>query len=349
TENRILGERPVMEVDSGPVPVSEPAERAAVREGLREYPEPAVPDPAVFAGGDDGEERLPSPDVREAVYGLQSALAELAISESGQPSETGLPEFGNLPETVRIQVRETVRMAMEDGHVPSVPGLTPVTPFGAERAAWRESAVTAGAETSGAVIVIDSDRNGLPDDLEGILAARGPETDDDPTVLAMVGGKPLEQPVGAGEIDESMAVSAESPGGAGETGVVLTGKCLPNRVCLVFVYSYVPLVLTTVADENGDFRYVLDDSLGDGRHTVYVALADGEGRIVRKSNPLSLLVREARAVSVGEVVLVDAAANVDVPIDRMWRFYLVGAIGLVTLAVAVAAAIVWRIRRRQGY
>jgi hypothetical protein len=65
---------------------------------------------------------------------------------------------------------------------------------------------------------------------------------------------------------------------------LLKGKATPNTTVVLYVYSYVPMVLTTTTDENGNFEYDLADNVVDGEHTVYVAVTDDTGKIAKKSD-----------------------------------------------------------------
>jgi hypothetical protein len=99
------------------------------------------------------------------------------------------------------------------------------------------------------------------------------------------------------------------------------------------------MVLTTSTDESGNWTYDLADNVVDGEHTVYVAISDETGKIQKKGNPLSFLVREARAVTetdfLGEAAL---AAEVDVagPAATSMKRYLWLALGLVLIVGLLA-------------
>jgi hypothetical protein len=122
---------------------------------------------------------------------------------------------------------------------------------------------------------------------------------------------------------------------------VLRGRAAPNATVLLYVYSYVPMVLTTTTDENGDFSYDVGDSIGDGEHTVYVALTDDTGKIAKKSEPLSFFVKEAKAVSQDEFTKPDVNVAVE-PVAQAQRFYLMGAAGAIILGLAAAWFVVGR-------
>lgn len=163
-----------------------------------------------------------------------------------------------------------------------------------------------------------------------------------PIDLAFLNGHALEQPLASGTTDSGIRVAAGAPAEGEPDGVTVTGNATPGMVVTLYVYSYVPLVLTTTADENGNFVYELGDSMSDGKHTAYVALTDDEGKIVSKSNPLSFFVNEARAASEEEFLRSDLGAASSVAVVDATRLYLWGAFALVTLG----AIYTWSVSRR---
>src|SRR5690606_38138748 len=65
----------------------------------------------------------------------------------------------------------------------------------------------------------------------------------------------------------------------------------------VFVYSYLPVVFTTEANDDGTWSYQMDDALTDGEHQAFVTVTDDTGKIESKSSPLSFFIAGAQAVS----------------------------------------------------
>ncbi len=70
--------------------------------------------------------------------------------------------------------------------------------------------------------------------------------------------------------------------GVKDQGFHLTGVALPNSTVVIYIFSE-PLVLTTTADENGNWTYVLENPLEPGEHEVFVAVEDDEGEVIRSS------------------------------------------------------------------
>lgn len=80
--------------------------------------------------------------------------------------------------------------------------------------------------------------------------------------------------------------------------ILLKGKGLPNSFVTIFIYSE-PIIVTVKTDENGDWSYVLDKNIEDGKHEVYVAITNNTGKIIEKS-PALLFIKTAQAVSIVE-------------------------------------------------
>jgi len=125
----------------------------------------------------------------------------------------------------------------------------------------------------------------------------------------------------------------------------LSGKASPGQTVTIFIYSYLPVVLTTTADADGNWQYDLDSALADGEHEVYVTVTDDTGKIQGKSNPLSFFVAEAVAVTEQEFFKLPPPTAAEVaaaPADRMLLWYAIGAGALVLAALIVGFLIFFR-------
>ncbi|MDO8560521.1 MAG: Ig-like domain-containing protein [bacterium] len=182
-----------------------------------------------------------------------------------------------------------------------------------------------------AVVVLDADGDGLPDDVEERLGSDPAVADSDgdgfsdsqevangysPTIAgsipaevapverALAAQRPLQQPSLVRETSDRLAVDtvATPPEirGGGST-LQFQGRGTPNEVVTLFIYSSLPLVVTTRVNADGNWTYSLRQSLLDGVHEVYVTVNDDTGSVVSRSAPLSFFIREARAVSPRDV------------------------------------------------
>lgn len=313
--------QPEPEPEAEPLP--EPTAAPVTETGSEPEPEPTTePEPIAEI------ERLaePEPEPEPAPVLLREPEPEEGDAE-GPPSE---PEPEDVPED-REAVDDRLERLFEEGSVEPIPDVTSVTEEGAAEGTWRESYEEPGQDVSPYVILIgDENENGLPDDLEEGL----PE--DDPTAEALSNGAPLGQPEGAGEEDPGFVVEATEPEAG--TPVVLRGTCAPDAICLIYVYSYVPVVLAVKTDESGNYVYDISEYVGSGSHVAYVTVTDKTGKIAKKSSPLSFFIPEALAAEAPEAL---PAIDVDVQekAPDMLRWYAIGAGGLVLLALALALSL----------
>lgn len=206
-----------------------------------------------------------------------------------------------------------------------------------------------------AVMIIDSDGDGLSDDLEKYYGTRADNKDtdgdgyDDATEIkngynpngegrlelerttvdkVILSDNALEQPkVLSKKTDSNFSVKQiENTEGQ----LSLGGKADANSWVLIYLYSDLPLVMTTKTDASGNWVYDIQDSLTDGHHQVYVTVNDDTGKIVKQSKPISFLVRSAQAVSAEDYF--DAAESSD-SIRSMTMYYILGAALLVLIAL----------------
>lgn len=75
----------------------------------------------------------------------------------------------------------------------------------------------------------------------------------------------------------------------------ITGKALPNSFITLYIYSS-PLVVTVKTDEDGNWSYLLDKELEDGKHQVYAAVTDNTGKITSKSKAFAFI-KTAQAIT----------------------------------------------------
>ena len=207
-------------------------------------------------------------------------------------------------------------------------------------------------QTPAIALMIDSDQDGLSDDMEIRIGTNlnNPDTDGDgyndgvevesnynpmgsgklqiamaPVDQAIVGKQILGQAKVEGEVSEDLAVKSiinitDKQSGENK-GYNLSGQAEPDSVATIYIYSDLPLLITTKADEYGNWQYELGQSLLDGEHEVYVALNDNTGKVLAKSNPLNFFIKEAKAVSVKDFVATPVAVTTAQKSESMINYY----------------------------
>lgn len=184
-------------------------------------------------------------------------------------------------------------------------------------------------QTAPIALMIDSDGDGLADDIEGRLGSDpvrsdtdGDGTDDGeetrqsknpagegplraklaPIDNAILEGKTLGHPRTAGVVAAELEVEkalfmdttgAEESGRGGE--FEFSGRGEPDSVITLYIYSELPVVVTVSTDKYGNWQYKMSEPMRKGEHEVYVVVNDKTGRVVKKSNPFSFLISEAQA------------------------------------------------------
>lgn len=133
---------------------------------------------------------------------------------------------------------------------------------------------------------------------------------------------------------------------APESQIRLTGKAKPNTVVTIYVYSFLPVVVTTTTDANGNWTYDFHSKLAEGRHEAYVSVNDETGKIVKTSSPLAFFVKEARAASEADFLRGDV--NVTVPAELDMRRFIYGGLALILVALVLVTLVVRQTRKSGG-
>ena len=212
---------------------------------------------------------------------------------------------------------------------------------------------------SSAVLVLDSDADGLPDDLENYYGTdlASADTDNDGYLdgeevnnnynplgegrldrertdldRVILSGAGLEQPKSTiSKVDDNFEV-VEAISEPEESKMTLSGRAQANSWIVIYLYSDLPLVLTTKSDSLGNWSYTLQETLTDGQHKAYVTINDNTGKIVKQSNPLSFFVRSAQAVSISDYFEADPQQD---RVDNMVLYYLLGGAFLIVIALGI--------------
>ena len=200
----------------------------------------------------------------------------------------------------------------------------------------------------------DSDGDGYDDKTEienGFDPTRtgGPPTGRELTGIeqALIDNVPVEQPLTKGEVDPEFTVEKiDTVTEEDEITYTISGKGAPHTLLTVYLYSEMPLVLAVRTDEFGNWVYTLDSDLVDGKHVAYVSVLDDEGRITKKSEPLSFFIRRAQAVTATSFLLDEAI--VTPPTTSFLTYYAVGGISIAFIGFALFLFYLLRKNRHVG-
>jgi len=208
-------------------------------------------------------------------------------------------------------------------------------------------------QTSPLALMIDSDGDGLPDDIEKRSGTDPNNTDTDfdgysdymeikngynplgegkydkslmaPIEKAILENMPLEHPKTEGKTDDKYQVNEIINNANQEEsrpGYVFSGQAESNSVLTLYIYSDLPVVTTVRTNEFGNWEYEFTKSLIEGEHEVYIVLNDNTGRVISKSNPLNFFIKEARAVTL-EDFLAAVAVEKAPRTESMISFYII--------------------------
>lgn len=131
--------------------------------------------------------------------------------------------------------------------------------------------------------------------------------------------------------------------------IKLKGKGLTNSVVTLYIYSDIPIVVTTKTDEKGDWNYTLEENLTNGEHKVYVVYTDQNGDVLKKSKPYSLLIQSASAVTPQEFIqdvkktITAQKPTTQQPSNIIW--YISGGVTLLLIGVTVFF-LLWRQKKK---
>ncbi|MDD5071176.1 MAG: hypothetical protein PHQ42_00345 [Patescibacteria group bacterium] len=229
-------------------------------------------------------------------------------------------------------------------------------------------------QTGPIALMIDSDQDGLPDDMERRFGTDPFKADTDgdgyddgaevknnynplgegklgkvlaPIEEAIMGDKKLEHPKSEGEISKNLSVDSISnilDENDLNRGYSLEGIAEPDSIITLYLYSDLPLIATVKADEYGNWQYELSQSLIEGEHEVYVALNDNTGKIIAKGNPLNFFIKEAKAASVGDFISETVAPTTPMgETNDLIRYYVI--IASLIMAVGILLFIVFIIQK----
>jgi hypothetical protein len=210
------------------------------------------------------------------------------------------------------------------------------------------------------LLILDADNDGLTDEFERRLGLDPFNNDSDndgyldgdeikngynplgvgkfrkeslaPVEVALINREAFEHPKVKGIESEEFVV--EDLNSSTSTGHVFSGKGPANAIITIYIYSELPVVATVKTDKFGNWKYVFKESLKEGNHEVYVALNDNTGKVVKKSSPLSFLVKEAQAVTISDFVTTPEFEEAD-EVDSILNIYMIIVVALIISSIAL--------------
>lgn len=216
-----------------------------------------------------------------------------------------------------------------------------------------------------AIIALDDDSDGIPNDTEKRVGTNpnNPDTDRDGVSdyeevingsnplgpgnitkrisnrlsevdLAMLNNRSIEQPKNTGIETEDLSIKevVNTTNSIDKKGAIfLQGKAFPDSIVTLYIYSQMPIVMTTRTDANGNWTYTLEEDLIDGIHQVYVTVNDDTGKVRYKSSPFSFFIKEAKAVTRADYL--DLSTNDKGFVDEFGNYILNSFLVILLIAV----------------
>ena len=126
----------------------------------------------------------------------------------------------------------------------------------------------------------------------------------------------------------------------------ITGQATAKSTVVLYVFSD-PLVLTTTADDSGNWTYTLEDPIEPGSHEIYSVVNRSDGSYER-SNPFSFIIGTATAAEANPNGLSLQLAETATPAQsqRGMTTYIIGSVVLL-LTVLVAFFVVIKLRTKK--
>lgn len=122
----------------------------------------------------------------------------------------------------------------------------------------------------------------------------------------------------------------------------ISGWGIPNSFLTIYIYSK-PIIALAKVGPNGYFEYILDKSLADGTHTVYVALTNNKGEIEEKSSPFVFIKSGNKILRISEF----QAEVPKSPVEILSRNFLILTISLILLALSLTFFLIGFLTRKQ--
>jgi len=124
-------------------------------------------------------------------------------------------------------------------------------------------------------------------------------------------------------------------------GIKIKGKGRPISFVTIYVFSPSYLVLTTRADENGSFEYILDKPLEEGEHEVYVTVTNNRGEITARSEPYRFI-----KTPVAVAAVTPPPSEVVSTAETLQKSFAILMIGLIILVIGIILIIIGILAKR---
>ncbi len=237
-------------------------------------------------------------------------------------------------------------------------------------------------QTAGAAVMVDSDDDGLTDDMERRIGTdpKNPDSDGDgfkdgdetkagfnplgegkiaegkiaPIDEAILNNQVLSHPKVAGIESDNYSFDKVSNIEAGQGGIdgakyLFTGKADIDLVVTLYIYSDLPIVVTVKTDKYGNWNYEFDKSLMDGEHEAYVVLNDNTGKVVTKSSVMNFFVNEARAMSVKDFISSSDASVVPMKeSEKSMNNYILMTAGIIFVGLVIFIGFIFILKKKNG-
>jgi len=164
--------------------------------------------------------------------------------------------------------------------------------------------------------------------------------------LAILNNKIIQHPKTHGDVFDNFKIKKIINNAENNQGYVISGQADPNSIVTIYLYSEIPLLITAETDAYGNWRYELSESLVEGEHEIYVALNDNTGRVVKKGNPISFFIKEAKAISIEDFVASAPSSHAS-QTDRMINLYIFISIMIVVIGVMLFVIFIIHKKRQE--
>ncbi|MFA5126802.1 MAG: Ig-like domain-containing protein [Patescibacteria group bacterium] len=129
--------------------------------------------------------------------------------------------------------------------------------------------------------------------------------------------------------------------------LALSGQADPETWVNIYLYSGLPILLTTRTDASGKWTYDLPANLSEGVHQAYVAINDASGKIIKQSAALIFSVTNLSAPAASAQVTFTDESPVKPSFQFVWWYFILA--GVAVLIVALVIISVARHRRQEAF